>query len=185
MDIGSLFLILALLILVLLFIARPLFEQKAKAARNGDQQQAQSTLSALLAERDRTLTAIQDLDFDHSLGKVSEEDYPEQRSELLQRGAEILRQLDEIQPQPSFPTAAENTADALEAAIASRRTVRAGVAPRPNGHGAAPDDQIEIMIANRRRARSESSAGFCHKCGSPLLKSDRFCHKCGALVVER
>ncbi len=184
MDIGSIFLILALLILVLLFISRPLFEHRAKADNEEGSQPAQSSLSALLAERDRALTALRDLDFDHSLGKVSEEDYPEQRTALVQRGADILRRLDELQPQPAGPTPVEKSPDQLEAAIASRRLALAAAA-RPNGHGAAPDDQIEVMIANRRRARSETFAGFCHKCGSPLQKSDRFCHKCGTPVGER
>ncbi len=39
------------------------------------------------------------------------------------------------------------------------------------------------LIANRRRARSEKSSGFCPQCGKPIQKSDRFCPKCGAPAV--
>ncbi len=52
--------------------------------------------SALLAERDRVLTALQDLDFDNALGKVPVEIYREQRGLLLQTGASVLRRLDEM-----------------------------------------------------------------------------------------
>ena len=182
MDIGSLFLILALFILVLLFIGRPFFEHKLSAAVVNEPPPA---LSALLAERDRALSAIHDLDSDHSLGKVSEEDYLGQRAELIQHGVDILRKLDELQPQTVTVQAEEPEEDRFEEAIASRRAARVVAAPRPNGHGAAPDDQIEVLIANRRRSRSEKSAGFCHKCGSPLQISDHFCPRCGARIPER
>jgi predicted amidophosphoribosyltransferase len=46
------------------------------------------------------------------------------------------------------------------------------------------DDDLETLLANRRRARSEKSAGFCSQCGGPFQKSDRFCPKCGAKVIE-
>ncbi len=42
------------------------------------------------------------------------------------------------------------------------------------------DDELEMMLSNRKRARQEKSAGFCPKCGGPLQKSDKFCPKCGA-----
>src|SRR3989337_3677596 len=93
MDIGSIFLILALLVLVGLFIGRPLFERKAISVSEEEHE-----LSSLLAERDRLLNALQELDFDYSLGKIPEDDYPAQRALLVQKGADILRQLDTYQP---------------------------------------------------------------------------------------
>ena len=43
-----------------------------------------------------------------------------------------------------------------------------------------PDDELEALLANRRRERQEKSAGFCPQCGGALQQSDRFCPKCGA-----
>lgn len=190
MDIGSIFLILALFVLVGLFISRPFFERKR-----------QSTIidadainrSVLLAERDRVLTALQELDFDYGLGKIPEGDYPGQRSLLLQRGAEVLRSLDAMQEDADD---AESAEDRIEQAIAVRR---AGTRQKERVSGgqdekhkpveerrvvsatvASPDDDLEVMLASRRRARQEKSAGFCPQCGGPLQKSDRFCPKCGA-----
>src|SRR5512145_657270 len=94
MDIGSLLLILALFLFVAWFIARPFFETQPKFAGPGGSNE--HARSFLLAERERVLTALQELDFDHTLGKVPENDYPIQRAALLQRGADILRQMDTL-----------------------------------------------------------------------------------------
>lgn len=174
MDVGSIFLILGLLVLVGLFIGRPFFERSAAAVT-----QEEHELSALLAERDRVLNALQELDFDYSLGKIPEESYPAQRAVFLQRGADILRQLDALQPELAW----EGAEARLEAAIAARR-VAAGTTP--NGGRpvlASPDDELEAMIANRRRERSEKASGFCPSCGRPVLKSDRFCPGCGTKLT--
>jgi zinc-ribbon domain len=175
MDIGSIFLILGLLILVGLFISRPLFEPERDTGSYTSQREHQ--VSTLMAERDRLLDAIQELDFDHVLGKIPEEDYPTQRASLLQRGANVLRELDGITPEP----AAEKVEDRLEAAISARKaTIAAPAGQRRVRVGT--DDAFEQMIANRRRERNEKSAGFCPNCGGPLQKSDRFCPKCGTEI---
>ena len=95
MDIGSIFLILALLILVALFISRPFFESPP-VKTEGLTIQEEHDYSSLMAERDRILNALQELDFDHVLGKIPDEDYPPQRALLLQKGTEVLKQLDKI-----------------------------------------------------------------------------------------
>lgn len=196
MDLGSIFLILALLVLVALYVSRPLFDRTMKnlpvMAEVSEETTADHQRSALMAERDRILNALQELDFDHVLGKIPEEDYPRQRAILVQRGADVLRQLDTLQTKPSDTTDVE---DRIEAAIAARRAdmqsafpvAAYAVAAPQNGRnrgvsvtGAAPDDDLEIMLASRRRVRQEKASGFCPKCGGPVQKSDQFCPKCGA-----
>ncbi|HSF82094.1 MAG TPA: zinc-ribbon domain-containing protein [Anaerolineales bacterium] len=176
MDIGSIFLILGLLVLVGVFVSRPFFEHRATTISAAERE-----VSTLLAERDHILNALQELDFDFNLGKIPEKDYPDQRAVLLQRGAQVLRQLDDFQ----VGGAEADTEASLEAAIAARRADGANLAPALNGTGrrlppSSPDDSLEALIANRRRERNEKSAGFCPSCGKPVQKSDRFCPKCGA-----
>jgi hypothetical protein len=48
----------------------------------------------LAEERDRTLAALKELEFDHRTGKVSDEDYRELVGPLRRRAAEALRALD-------------------------------------------------------------------------------------------
>ncbi len=184
MELGSIFLILALLLLVAFFVSRPFFE-KTPAVR-GSQNSSDHDLSALLAEHDRILNALQELDFDYGLGKIPEEDYPQQRSTLVLRGANILKQLDTLQPGEN--SAGLPSEQRIEVAVAARRA-DAGVARSVmgNGHrptltGSQPDDELEVMLANRRRVRQEKAAGFCAQCGGPLQKSDQFCPKCGAKI---
>jgi hypothetical protein len=202
MDLGSLFLILALLLLVALFIGRPLFEQEAYQREARSRNLAASELgvsqmdheqSTLLAERDRILGALRELDFDYALGKIPEEDYPAQRSLLVQNGANVLRSLDALQPDPSV----DDVEERLEAAIAARRAdvglSASSAQPLPSNGGAsattgrgvsvalaAPDDDLEALLAKRRRVRQDKAAGFCPRCGAPLQKSDRFCPRCGS-----
>ena len=167
MDIGALFLLLALLILIGLFVARPFMESLRAPAVEGQER------SALLAERDRLLTALQEFDFDHTLGKIPAEDYPAQRAALLQRGAAILRQIDSLAPSGAPGGSAE---DRIEAAVAASRADAAATTSIPTG---AADEDIEDLIARRRAARADKSAGFCPKCGKPILQSDAFCPACG------
>lgn len=176
MDIGSIFLILGLLVLVGLFVSRPLFEPAE--ARRVYTSQHEHEVSALMAELDRLLNALQELDFDYGLGKIPEEDYPSQRATLLQRGADVLRELDSIAPTPPV----DKVEDRLEAAIAARKAT-SGATPQQRRIRAGSDDQLERIIAHRRRERNEKSAGFCPNCGRPLQKSDRFCPKCGEEIA--
>jgi hypothetical protein len=178
MDIGSIFLILGLLVIVVLFITRPFFEGKAKVVSREEHE-----YSALLAERDRILNAIQELDFDYSLGKIPEADYPAQRATLLQRGADTLRQLDAMGPVTSL----DDKDARVEAVIAAQRVEAENLQAVPNSGRVkpvvgTPDDDLEVLIANRRRKRSEKAAGFCHQCGRPVQKSDRFCPGCGVTL---
>jgi len=168
MDTGAIFLLLALFVLVGLFLYRP-FAMRIR--RRSSQNPA---LSTLLAEHDRVLATIQELDFDQIVGKIPAEEYPAQRAALLQRGADILRQIDEVQG-----TVASAPANPVEAAIASRL----GAAPTQATGVIMDDDDIEAMISRRRTARKEKAGGFCPACGRPALQSDRFCPHCGKPLV--
>ena len=52
---------------------------------------AQQRRLAAAEERDRALSALKELEFDHRTGKVSDEDYRELVRVLRQRAAETLR----------------------------------------------------------------------------------------------
>ncbi len=172
MDLGSVMLVLALALGVGIFVSLPFTRHQMSEKLVSDQKSLNSTdhlRSTLLAEHDRVLTALQELDFDQTLGKIPAEDYPFQRAALMKSGAEVLRQLDQLEPDQIEHRSAE---DRLEAAVASRR---ADVRRSPSNG----DDDLEMAIAARRRNRQEKSGGFCPKCGNPVLTSDGFCSRCG------
>jgi len=165
MEIAALLLTLGVLIIVGLYLYTPLLERRAQNVTEDEHE-----LSSLMAERDRVVNSLQELDFDFQLGKVPGEDYPAQRANLLQRGADILRKIDSFSPQV---VTTQDTESRLEKAIAARR---AGVSKETTE---LTDDDLESMIVSRRKGHKEKSAGFCPKCGKPVLVSDRFCPSCG------
>ena len=168
MDLGAILLLLALLLGVGFFLVAPLLRGATPPALDESPE-----VSALLAERDRVINSLQELDFDFKLGKVPEDAYPEQRTSLVQRGATILQRLDELSPSTSAasPPASDAGARIEQAAAAG--------GDRTRGRGPLADDKIESMLAARRAARGAKSAGFCPKCGKPVLTSNRFCPNCG------
>jgi hypothetical protein len=181
MDIGSLLLIAAVILLVGVFVSRPFFEGRRPqmGAIFLAAEEKEHLRSSLMAERDRVLNALQELDFDHTLGKIPEEEYPQQRAALLKEGADMLRQLDAIQEEVH----AQSVEERVEAAVAARRAdaVHRGT-PAPAfaaASGPLADDKLEHMIAERRNHQHEGAAGFCPSCGKPVQKSDQFCPKCG------
>jgi NADH pyrophosphatase NudC (nudix superfamily) len=165
MQITAIFFTLAILILVAIYLYAPFMERRARRVTEEEHE-----LSALMAERDRVINSLQELDFDYKLGKIPEEDYPAQRTSLLQKGAEILRQIDTIAPQP---VAAQDVDARIEKAIAARRADASVVKPELS------DDDLESMISARHKVHREKSSGFCPKCGKPVMVSDRFCPSCG------
>lgn len=165
MEIGSIFLVLAVLVVVGVYLYAPLTRRGRRMVTDNTHE-----VSSLQAERDRVINSLQELDFDFNLGKIPAEDYPEQRAALLQKGAEILRKLDEIAPASSSGVNAESR---IEKAAAAKRADASSEASNLN------DDDIEAMIASRRKQHKSKSAGFCPKCGKPVLVTDRFCPSCG------
>jgi rubrerythrin len=174
MDIGAIFLLVSVCFLTGMFIARPFMERRrASSAAANDQ-----VLSSLLAERDRLIGALQDLDFDHTLGKIPAEDYPAMRARLLQSAADALRRIDTLQQQPAANIDAESR---VEAVIAERRADASVEKPKSQEF---TDDDLEELIAVRRSARKEKAGGFCPKCGKPVLRTDRFCPSCGKPISK-
>jgi predicted RNA-binding Zn-ribbon protein involved in translation (DUF1610 family) len=152
MGVQVILLLLGVLALVIAFVARP-FILVVRHTPVYDH-----TRSSLLAERERLLTALLELDFDYSLGKVPGEDYPDQRAILVQLGAEVMKKIDSLQQISSI---GQN----LEPENKITRLVT--------------DDDIESLITKRRSARREQTSDFCPNCGKAILLSDRFCPVCG------
>lgn len=150
MDLGSLLVILAMGLMAAIFIVQPLLGSRelgvTKEARR---------VSELQTERDRVLATLQDLDMDHAMGKVLQEDYQAQRGALLLRGAEVLKAIDELQ------------------------STIGKVIP-----GSDLDVEIETAVARLRGGEDQASGGTCSSCGREVATGDRFCVHCGASLHE-
>jgi hypothetical protein len=170
MEISSILFLLAVIILAGLYLYAP-FIARSRRTRAGETHE----ISALKAERDRVINSLQELDFDFNLGKIPEGEYPDQRASLLQKGADILRKLDELAP---VTTSALNAEARIEKATAAGRADSSATIPLLIDN----DDDLESMIAARSKEHKSKSAGFCPKCGKPVLVTDKFCPSCGKSI---
>jgi rubrerythrin len=167
METTSILLILTVLLLVAAYIGRPFYIKDARYSRklNPADGAAKDKLdhvhSSLLAEKERILSSIQELDFDYSLHKVPEDLYPDQRAELLQQAAGILKELEDM----GFTHETKMTST-----------------PNSSNKVTTGYDELEEMIAKRRTEIKEKSSGFCPRCGRAIQESDRFCPKCGFTI---
>lgn len=172
---------------IIYFAARTLSRREAVAAEPA------SPREALVAERDSVLNALQDLEADRAAAKLLDDDFAQQRVELMSHGAAILRRLDEVEAvQPPAPVAP--VADAWEAAIAARRRI-AQPMTHANGVERGQSDPLERAIQARRRstgaalaaapesvvavAPAQASGRACPGCGAGVDAGDRFCSSCG------
>ncbi len=105
--------------LTVLIVFWPFMMAQAKDKRSNN-----SELEVLVEQRDAIYTAIRDLDFDYETGKLEDDDYHLQRETWVQRGVEVLKALDVLQPAAGngYAPAPETDLDVqIEAAISSRR----------------------------------------------------------------
>jgi len=157
MDLGSILVILALVIIVAGFIARPILEKRGFSVTESTKH-----ISELQAERDQIIMNLQELDMDHAMGKIPTEDFETQRPGMVARGAAILRELDQ-----------------LGGSISTRSPmpVKSNDQEEQN-----VDTLIEEEILRRRKLSSVKTGGFCAQCGNRIQAGDSFCTSCGAKV---
>jgi rubrerythrin len=172
MELTAIFFSLAVLILVAMYLYAPFMERRARRVT-----EEEHDLSALLAERDRVINSLQELDFDFKLGKVPEEDYPVQRASLVQKGADILRKIDALAP--TLPYRADGGNDGQDTEARLERAIAARRADAAVSQAEVTDEDLEVLISSRRKGRTNKSAGFCPRCGKPVMVTDRFCPSCG------
>jgi hypothetical protein len=176
MDLGSILLILAVFILVAMFVSQPFSNSELTRTDEDSGASLDSLQSSLLAEHERILSTLQELEFDNNLGKIPAEDYAGQRSALVLAGAEVLRKLD------STPVSAL-ISQASELPVEDVHEEHRSISAQPAAFIENQEDiQIEEAIARRRKERTDKAAGFCPKCGKPLQKSDLFCPRCGTKI---
>lgn len=78
-----------------LFVARPfLLDPEARNDRIHEPSELERRQIELLERRDRALSALKELEFDHRSGKIADEDYRELVGPLRREAADTLRALE-------------------------------------------------------------------------------------------
>ena len=110
----------------------------------------------VLRERyESVLTALRDLDFDHTVGKVTKEDYSPLRHALMEEAADVVVQLDE------------------------RSVVESEVDPSSEVEILVIGQTLPVESALRVRAVLPLSDNACPACGRILRPGSVFCTSCG------
>ena len=151
MDLASLLILLAILIPVVAYLVFPFWEKQETRLEDGDRR-----LFLLEAELERLLSTLAELDMDHSTGKLVRQDYEMERVEKLTRGADVLRQIDELR--------------SVQTAFSEQRK--------------AQEEELETRVALLRK-QGTPSRKQCQICGHVYDDEDSFCRRCGAPLDSR
>lgn len=89
MTLYAIGIILIILVLVIIFVTRPLFLAQPET----EQPVPQDENARKQAEYEAVLGHIRELDFDFNLGKLTPEEHEEQRSQFLSQAADLRREL--------------------------------------------------------------------------------------------
>lgn len=132
-------------------------------------------LTELISRKDGVLVAIKDLEFDHQVGKLSEEDYERFNARLRQQAIGYLQQIDKLAPQSA------HLDETLEVEIARLRKTRTAPAA-VNGKSAPVTAKVATPAAAPAVAvpAGEAPVRFCTNCGQALAPQHKFCANCGA-----
>lgn len=146
------FLCLLIAVGVMFFVGRPLFAQRGVVAAAS---RRKSRHAVLAEQRDAVYAAIRELDFDHRMGKVDDEDYERMRGEYTRQAVDVLKEMDR-------GNGRSRAADEVEQEIASIRAGKRGGGGRTQ----------------------TGTALFCPSCGAKVGEGDRFCARCGSKIGD-
>ena len=151
MELGSFLIVLLIFILSGFYILRPIFAGSSIGGRAGSTKR-----DALVAERERLLNSIEELDLELELKKISDAEHARNRDILLSDAAKVLNELDEL---PRSKTGKR------------KKT-------------ASPDksDDLEKMIAERRKQIKGEKSIKCAHCGESVEQDAQFCSHCGGAL---
>jgi len=143
MEIASILLGLALLIVVGLFVGKPFLTDSAPKRPLSPKQQ-------LLARKATLMNDLRDLEFDHDTKKVPDDVYEFQRTALVKETAVVLKQLDS-------PKESQAIDDDIEAAIARAKS----------GETASKKTAVsgKKTFCSNCGKPLDSNDKFCTKCG--------------------
>ena len=149
MTASALIIVLFVFILTGLIVLRPFLEKG-----EGILKTSSGMYDSLLAEQERLLAAIEELDLDLELEKISSTEHQQDRQNLLTQAADVLRELDKYSKPKRDKT-------------------------KPEKVESSTDDELEKMIKARRSQIEAQRTEECSSCGEKIGPEDQFCSHCG------
>ena len=149
MTASALIIVLFVFVLTGLIVLRPFLEKG-----EGMLKASSGVYDSLLAEQERLLAAIEELDLDLELEKISSNEHQQDRQNLLIQAADVLRELDKY----SKPKQEKAKGQKVDPSI---------------------DEELEKMIKERRSQIEAQLTEECSSCGEKIGPEDQFCSHCG------
>ena len=150
----TVFVALALTVLVFAFITYPLLKQRLSSVDSVEDEELQE----LRSKRDTTYSMLKELEFDFQSGILTEEDYRDLEARYKSKAISILKNLDDIGK-------GSNLDEGTEKQVLELR----------QGKSSTIDEEVEKEILKLRRSKGR----FCPQCGARYQRDDRFCSLCG------
>jgi hypothetical protein len=143
-------------------------------AKNPNDSRAVRARRELLAKKETTLRIINELNFDHQLGRISKEDYDTLLPPLQREYAQLNRQLEEEQ---------QVLRGSVEREL-ERRLVSEGLAPgKPSDEAeegrSGKKGKRDNKRASQAKTESEAATVPCPSCAKPIDPDSAFCKHCG------
>ncbi len=138
---------------VLIFVFRPLFATRGEI---GQTSRKEGRRRRLLEDREALYESIRELDFDHRMGKVEENDYRQTRARYEAQAVDLMKSIDQTNGR------AEAIEDRVEQEIATLRRSRKSKRSR----GKKPTKRA----CPKCKTVPSASARFCPQCGTPLKR---------------
>lgn len=189
---GSLLLSLAIIALVILFLARPWLMPAARPSNP-------TRLEQLINEKEALLAQIKQLDFDHEINVIPDDEHQRLRLRLVTQTAAVMQQLDAL-PQPAkakakaaAPTTAKAKPKAQSAPKGKGNAAIAAAVSAPAAKSEADiDAAIEAAVAKLRQPQNSplqtppvnGTILTCSQCNREVKADDRFCAGCGQSINQ-
>lgn len=181
LTIGSILLGAALVLIVLLYLARPFAMREDEDVRVN-----REAIDSLILRKEALLRDIRELDDDYESAKVAPELYMRTRPQMVKQAAVLMKQLDEL----GYAEADVASVDAqIEAAVRRVRTpeqldvqLEAAIRQARQKPAAAPSAATAAVVATP--VTGNGATRYCPQCGRRVEADDRFCPKCGYQLTQ-
>lgn len=127
--------------------------------QNDDTPQPEDILEKLNRKKDGVYAIIKELEFDLSMGKLSEEDFQILKRQYLQEAAGYMAEMDKF------------------------KSVKATVSKTTESD--REEDLQQVSVTPREHGSAESKYIYCISCGERAAAGDRYCGACGANLHKR
>lgn len=147
---------------VITYIGYPLFRPRTEI--NEEPEMDNRELDEVVAEKESTLAAIAELDFDRAMGNLSEEDYRDLRDKYRLKALALLKREDELVKADAAASPRFSSAESGRSCAACGREIEPG----------------DRFCAGCGRP----VALACPSCGAQHAPEDAFCAKCGQRLIK-